>query len=291
MNEKADRQGLSADDIAVGVFTSALKLRERALSAQETWLADFPKGFLIGGYHEDAGLRMIALGEGVGEDYRSAHRKQFLGLLELFRRFPEARWFYLTGCDAYVFADNLVELLAGFDDREELLVGGHCGLARVDGEDILYPAGGPGFALSRALVEALADRIPAFVEEWERDQPGWATACDLAIAWLAKRERGVSLSYAEGFYYGPPYYYPSNTYKDGEGRDVNREVIAKPIAFHNLSIREMYLLRGGTWPARPGLAGKAFDKLSLIATRRLGSRSLVNNACRLLFARRGERET
>lgn len=275
---------MEASDVAVCVFTSALNLRERALSVQETWLKAFPKGYLVGGWREDPGLKMISLGKGVGEDYHSAHRKQFLGLLELYGRFPDAKWFYITGCDAFVFAGNLVDLLAGFDWRGEFLVGGHCGQATVDGEELVYPGGGPGFALSRGLVASIAGAIPGFVDEWETGHPELMSACDVALAYLVKRERGIKVSFREGFYYGPPYYYPANTYKDGEGTDVNREVIDRPIAFHNLSIREMYLLERGEWPRRPGFLAKAYDKLSRIATRKFRSRSLVNRLTRLLFA-------
>jgi hypothetical protein len=275
---------VTTDDIAVCVFTSALNLRERALSVQRTWLKRFPKGYLIGGYHDDPGLKMIALGSGVGEDYHSAHRKQFWGLMELHRRFPDAKWFYIVGCDAYVFADNLAGLLSGFDCDQELLVGGHCGEAEIDGERIIYPGGGPGFAVSRALVSVLLDHIPGFVCEWEIRQEQYRSACDVAFAYLAKKMRGVTISFVEGFYYGPPYYYPANTYKDGEGNDVNREVIDKPIAFHNLSIREMYLLDSGTWPRKKNLADMCFDKLSIVLTRKLKTRSLVNTIARSLYS-------
>lgn len=276
---------VATSEIAVGVFTSVLNLRERALSVQETWLRNFPKGYLLGGWCEDPGLKLISLGKDIGEDYHSAHRKQFLGLLELYRRFPEARWFYLTGCDAFVFAENLASLLSGYDPQKELLVGGHCGEAIVNGERLVYPGGGPGFALSRALVSAVAEAIPDFITEWEQSQSaGLKSACDVALAYLVKRERGVKVSFAEGFYYGPPYYYPANTYKDGDGNDVNREVIDSPIAFHNLSIREMYLLGGGVWPSRPGFFGKCYDKAAFVVTRKLRSRSIVNRVSRFLFA-------
>ncbi|MEI6877031.1 MAG: hypothetical protein WCL50_18105, partial [Spirochaetota bacterium] len=168
MREESADDTLGFGDIAVLVFTSALKLRERALSVQETWLGAFPKGYLVGGWKTDPGLRLISLGKDVGEDYRSAHRKQFLGLLEMFRRFPEAKWFFITGCDAYVYAENLRALLGRYDWRDELLIGGHCGLVEIDGESLLFPAGGPGFALSRGLVSALAPSILGFVEDWER---------------------------------------------------------------------------------------------------------------------------
>ncbi len=274
------------DEIVVGVFTSALHLRERALSVQETWLRQFQHGYLIGGWHKDPKLRMIALGKDVGEDYKSAHRKQFLGLIELRRRHPSAKWFYMTGCDAFVFPANLCHLLSQFDASKQYLVGGHCGMVTVEGVPLVYPAGGPGFALSGTLVDAILPAIPAFIEEWENSYPDLATACDAALAFLVKRECGVSVSFEEGFYYGPPYYYPHNTYKDGDGRDVNRDVIAHPIAFHNLSIREMYLLESGRWPTKPGLAAKIYDWAARIATRKFGSKSLVNRLSRLLFRRK-----
>ena len=276
---------LESHDVAVGVFTSALKLRERALSVQETWLREFPRAYLIGGSHGDPKLRMLTLGHEVGEDYRSAHRKQFLGLLELYRLFPDAKWFFITGCDAFVFAPNLIELLSRFDHREELLVGGHCGLVHVGGEPLLYPSGGPGFALSRPLLAAVAPGIRGFIVEWETEHPELGSACDAALAYFVRRERGVRLSYAEGFYHRPPYRYPGNTYKDGEGRDVNRAVIDRPIAFHNLSIREMYLLQGGVWPRAPGFPAKTFDKLAFFLSRRLRTKAVVNTVCRLIFAR------
>jgi hypothetical protein len=286
MNTGSD-QAVTAADIAVGVFTSALNLRERALSVQETWLKAFPQAFLIGGSHFDAGLRMISLGPEIGEDYQSAHRKQFLGIVELYRRFPEAKWFFVTGCDAFVFAENLASLLSRYDYREELLVGGHCGEVEVDGVRLIYPSGGPGFALSRALVEALVPLIPAFVEEWEKRQGALRAACDAALAFLALRERGVRVSFAEGFYHRPPYRYPQNGYKDGEGRDVNRPVIERPIAFHNLSIREMYLLAAGHRLKRPRLLARSFDAISTRVTRGMQSKTIMNRLSRALFARGG----
>jgi hypothetical protein len=267
---------LSVDDIAVLVFTSALYLHERALSVHNTWLRNFKKGYLIGGYYYDPKLKMIALGEDVGEDYQSATKKQFLGLIRLLDLFPEAKWFYITGCDAYVFADNLVQLLEPFDPARDYFIGGHCGEVYINNEKLIYPGGGPGFALSNALAHKIRNRIPAFVEEWERTQTTLKPACDVALAYLLKRDFDIHVTYREGFYYGHPYDYPRNTYKDGEGNDINKEVIDHPIVFHTLSIREMYILhkKGWLWPRT--YMDRAFDKLSLFLSRKLKTKRIVN---------------
>lgn len=277
---------LDRSEIAVGVFTSALNLRERALSVQNTWLRFFPNGYLVGGWYHDPALKMIALGTGVGEDYHSAHRKQFLGLIALYRRFPEAKWFFLTGCDAYVFPKHLLDLLDSYSYLDELFVGGHCGVVEVDGEQIVYPSGGPGFALSSTLVKNIIDVIPAFIEAWERDQPALESACDVAMAWLVKRERGVMITYVDGFYHRPPYRYPGNHFLDGSGNRANECVIEKPIAFHNLSIREMYHLDAGLVPKEPRFTERCFDRLAAIASRKGHTKSLVNSVMkRVLLGR------
>lgn len=274
---------VSPADIAVVVFTSALNLHERALSVQSTWLRDFPKGYLVGGRCVDPDLKMISLGAGVGEDYRSAHEKQFLGLLELYHRFPEAKWFYITGCDAFVFSHNLAELLSRYDQHREYFIGGHCGEAMVDGAPLIYPSGGPGFALSQALVASIAPVIPGYIEEWKTTQVGLRSACDVALAYLVWRERGVKVSFVDGFYNCPPYRYPGNPYRDGEGREVDRGIIDAPIAFHALSIREMYLLSSGRMPRKPTVLSKGYDLLSVLLSRKLRSRAIVNRLSQTLF--------
>ena len=246
MNEVEKKlKPLSADDIAVCVYTSALNLRERALSVQNTWLKDFKNGYLIGGWYHDPALKMISLVPSVGEDYNSAHKKQFMGLVELYQRCPEAKWFYITGCDAFLFSNNLVALLTEYDAATPIFIGGHCGSATIDGQELIYPSGGPGFALSISLVASLVEHIPEFISTWEKRSDGYASACDVALTYLVKMKSDINLTYRQGFYHNPPYRYPDNTFKNGYGEDVNENVVSKPIAFHTLSIREMYALRMG----------------------------------------------
>lgn len=278
---------LAVEDIAVGVFTSALNLRERALSVQNTWLDFFPNGYLIGGWHNDPALKMISLGPDVGEDYASAHKKQFYGILELRKRIPNAKWFYLTGCDAFVFGRNLVHLLGHYDHSRPFFIGGHCGSANIDGDALLYPSGGPGFALSSALVENIYDYIPQFVVEWASRKDGLANACDVALTYLISKKASVKLEYARGFYNNPPYDYPENGFLDGSGLEVHEKSIDAPIAYHGLSIREMYELSTDQTLSRPGAILKLTDKTLKRIGRLLRTKTMVNTISRIMARARG----
>lgn len=201
-------ESLQFDDIVVGIFTSALNLRERALSVQNTWMKSFSNAYLIGG---------------------------------------------------------------------------HCGSVPVSGENIIFPSGGPGFALSQGLVKSISTKIPDFITEWLELAPDYSGACDLAMAYLVKRERGINITYEEGFYHLPPYRYPENIYLDGSGNPIEKEIIQHPIAFHTLSIREMYILYSKRQLKKPGLFAKTYDKLSFLLTRKFKTRSLINKLSSRLF--------
>ena len=277
---------LSLEDIAVCVFTSALNLPERALSVHTTWLRKFPKGYLIGGYYYNPKLKMIALGDGVEEDYQSATKKQFLGLIELHKRFPDSKLYFITGCDAYIFSENLRNLLSEYDYDEDYLIGGQCGDIVINGERVIYPGGGPGFAISHSLVAKISPRLPSFVEEWERTQDEYKSACDAAMAYLLQHEYGVKLTFRDGFYSGPPYDYPKFPYKDGNGNEIYKPVIDHPMAFHGLSIREMYVLDRTGWLRKKTHLDRGFDKISRFFTGKRKTKTIVNLVSRLLYGHR-----
>ena len=272
-------QVLGKSDIAIGVFTSSLNLPARALSVQLTWLREFPFGFLIGGYHLDPTLKMISAGSGVGEDYQSATKKQFLGLKRLIERHPDSLWFYITGCDAFIFSENLIRTLSQFCPDKDYFIGGHCNKITVNETDLIYPSGGPGFALSRSL----AMKIYPFLEEvcldWESSQTIYKSACDAALAYYLRQNFDVSVSFVHGFYALPPYKYPGNSYLDGDGNKVNLPVLHEPIAFHYLSIREMYLLNDRGTVEAPTRLEALFDRFINVLAWKLKLKRFPNLLC------------
>ncbi len=267
---------VTPDDIAVLVFTSALNLHERALSVQKTWLRNFPKGHLVGGYYYDPSLRIISLPD-VQEDYFSATPKQFLGLKALYEKYPDTKWFYILGCDGYVFYKPLCELLSKYDASKDYYIGGNFLKRNIENTDYFFPAGGPGFALSNPLVKKL---IP-YIERILAEIPSYHLfyeegACDAAMGWFLLKYLNVKPVYAEGFYTVAPYKYPGDKYWNGSGEFVSEPVISNPIAFHTLTLREMYILSSGRIPKKRTFFDMVIDKISWYLSRKLKTKTLVN---------------
>ena len=265
---------LTKDDIVVLVFTSALNLHERALCCQNTWLRDFKYGYLIGGNVIDPDLKMISAGDFVGEDYASASDKQYYGLKKLYEMFPQKKWFFITGCDAYLFAENLTATLQEFDSDKDYFVGGDFFKASVCGTDFLMPRGGPGFALSRSLVKKIIDNLNTIMSKIKTFDPWLQSACDRTLCYFILTMFNVKATYADGFYTWPPHRYPEKFYGNEYGENVI-PVIEKPVAFHLLSIREMYILSSGQkLSKKPVLL--FFDKIQRFISFKFKTKSFFN---------------
>ena len=271
-------------DIVVLVFTSALNLHERALSVQNTWLRSFPNGYLVGGYFYDPSLKMISLGSTVGEDYLSATPKQFIGLKTLYEKFPSLSWFYVAGCDAYIFADNLCALLSRYDAQQELYIGGNFLKRTINGTEYFFPSGGSGFVLSRALVKKLITKLDFILEDLPKHELFYRYgACDAALGYYLLMLFGIKPVYADGFYSVAPYKYPGDFYYNGNYQYVSEPVIEHPIAFHTLTIREMYALYAGKQLKPRTFIDKVIDKLSYILSRKIKTKKLVNRFFQLRY--------
>ena len=270
---------LSTNDIVVLVFTSALNLHERALSCQNTWLQDFKFGYLIGGNYIDPKLKMISAGDVIGEDYASASDKQYYGLKKLYEMNPDKKWFYITGCDAYIFSENLVNALSKFDSSQDYYIGGDFFPAEDFGFKYLMPRGGAGFALSNSLVKKLLSRFTEIISTIKSFNPWLQTACDRTLCYFLLTMFNVKPKYVKGFYSWPPYIYsekhPKVKYGDENGENHITPVIEKPIAFHALSIREMYILSSGKKLSKNKLL-IIFDKILKRISFKLKTKSIVN---------------
>ena len=283
--------GLKTSEIAVICFTSAKNLHERALSVNNTWLKNFEKGYLVGGNYYAEDLKMICLGDHVGEDYFSATSKQFYGLKAMTEKFPEAKWFFINGCDAWLDAANLTEALGAFDDSKDYFVGGNFAKRSVklqNGEDFpfYYPSGGSGFALSNSLAKKLAEKTEFILEDLQKYELFAKGACDCTLAFYLLTLFNIKPSYVDGFYAVQPYQYPGDIYLNGDFKEVSEPVIDKPIAFHTLTIREMYMLDAGKIPKKPNFIDKFVDKTAKFLSRKLKTKRLVNTVLSHIYGRK-----
>ncbi len=266
---------LSVNDIVVLVFTSALNLHERALSCQNSWLQDFPFGYLVGGNCIDQNLKMISAGNFIGEDYASASDKQYYGLKKLYEMYPDKKWFYITGCDSYIFAENLVSALSKYNPSDDYYIGGDFSNHTILNSHCLMPKGGPGFALSISLVRKIIVRFDEIINAIKTFDNDLQKACDLTLCYFIEKWLGIEPVYLSGFYDWPPYSYPKDSYGGPDGKTLLEPVIEKPIAFHRLSIREMYILSSGRKLKKNELL-IIIDKVLKRISFKLKTKSIVN---------------
>ena len=263
---------IEPEDICMLVFTSALNLHERALSVQNTWLKDFPCGYLVGGNYIDTKLRMISAGENVGEDYSSAADKQYLGLKKAFELHPDKKWFYITGCDAFIYSYNLCTLLSKYNYENDFFVVGHARSLKFLDTEIVNLSGGAGFALSNSLalkiVSSLSD-IYAMKDYLSKKQ--W-NACDMTIAYFIEKKLKINPTICDGFSHCQPYH-PESVFN------------CDPVAYHMINIREMYSLYSGKKIKKPNILYYVFDKIHVLLAKKLKTKKIVNVICKFFYGK------
>ena len=93
--------------------------------------------------------------DGAGNSYGSALFKQIFALEYMWKHAPDAKWFYVIGCDTYFIEAYLLSILDPYDADKPYFLGccaGEYDLRRshINGT-VYFPSGGPGMFLSRGL--------------------------------------------------------------------------------------------------------------------------------------------
>jgi hypothetical protein len=182
-------------DIAIGVYTALRFLRTRAHAARDTYLARHPANrvFFYTGGNDSLGLFDVVAVPGAGESYNSAFGKQMHALVHMWEHANDAKWFYVIGCDTYVFMDYLLPMLDPYDADEPHILGccaGNFSLAAIGmkRDPVWFGSGGAGIFLSRALMAKIVPKVDEFVK---RIWPPTVPSVDVATAYLAKLQGHV----------------------------------------------------------------------------------------------------
>lgn len=232
LNKKGckNKMETSAHNIAICVFACATIPRylEQIRTVRNTWFRDAIDAgvrvyFILGGGdgdepvvpHECMTDEFVYL-PGVKNDYESASHKQNLGIKYIFSSQTPPEFVFCCGTDTYVSIENLISILRNFSPEQMIYLGGHGCYRLIDGKNIYFHSGGPGFILSRALVEYIENKIVPFdkmFEEWrvvcerngEKTLHELLCACDVAIAYFVHMAAATAaitplvLLYDDGF--------------------------------------------------------------------------------------------
>ncbi|NLK45540.1 MAG: hypothetical protein GX297_02675, partial [Treponema sp.] len=157
-----------------------------------------------------------------------------------------------------------------------------------NGEDFpfYFPSGGSGFALSNSLAKKLSAKTEFILEDLQKYELFTKGACDCTLAFYLLTLFDIKPSYVEGFYAVQPYQYPGDIYLNREFKEVSEPLIEKPIAFHTLTIREMYILDTGKIPRKPDFIDKCVDKVTRFFSRKLKTKRFANTVLQFIYGKK-----
>lgn len=105
------------DDVVVGIYSGESLLHSRGAAVRDTWLASMPNVRMytpttVAGFSKGFEER------GMVPDFLDAHGAQvaqLYGLRDMYRTFPDKKWYYIVGCDTYVQMDYALRVLDNLD--------------------------------------------------------------------------------------------------------------------------------------------------------------------------------
>lgn len=159
------------DDLAVGVYTGERVYYSRGAAARDTWLAQIPASVLYG---PTSNPDVPVQGFGLSPDYldpRATQRVQLYGLRDLYRQFPNKKWYFIVGCDTYLNVDYALRMLSAYDAEKPYWVSKTAYPrkkfpALVNGSSALtytWSSGAWGWFLSQSVAKAFADSVDHFI--------------------------------------------------------------------------------------------------------------------------------
>ena len=230
------------NNISIGIFICE-SFKQHCNILKDTVLKHF-ENFLFFGVSEDIYLPCYTHPKVEGDDYNSALSKQFLCMKKQFEKHAACDWFYVGGYDIFIHPDNLDKLLKKFDSNDDLYIGGHYDYRTIGNENILFASGGPGFIISRGLMNKMYDKLEQYIERWKNpnlhSKHVEYSGCDVALAYFLKEDFNIALTCCEGFYHHNYYeYVNASKNKHPVGCHLNYELVQYPIAFHNIKTENL----------------------------------------------------
>ncbi|KAJ3365720.1 hypothetical protein HDU91_002088 [Kappamyces sp. JEL0680] len=177
--------------------------------------------------------------------------KNLPGFRELFRRFPEAKWYMMVDDDSYVFLDNLDSFLQDFNSSLPYYFGAGNTFSDCDGvqswrHSTAFAHGGSGILVSRGAMLRLQSLWEFCIVRYHGASRRVLTidcwAGDVRLG-LCLRDAGVLLTNVKGFHTNPP-----------NDLTVYGHPCSRPLTFHHLlptQIQKLYEFELGATQNNP----------------------------------------
>lgn len=113
---------LSPDDFVIGMYTGERIFYSRSSVVVDTWLHRFKHHYLYAALGEPSipvqGLEKYNLKPEYRDSYVTAY-VQIWGLKDLYYKNPNAKWYYIVGCDTFLNSDYMMRALESFDPSKD----------------------------------------------------------------------------------------------------------------------------------------------------------------------------
>ena len=163
----------SINDIAMSLLTVDAYKLDRDEACMHTWMTPQRAPFAYFGVsipRHDMLLQPTVLVPQTDDSFVSNLNKTMIPLRELYRQFPDKKWFMQTSDDAYLDVDTLVMRLDDYDSDDVLYVGGATSPNRdcwLTGTKMDYIGGGLGYIVSAGWMKKYGEEIEGWIaHEW-----------------------------------------------------------------------------------------------------------------------------
>lgn len=122
----------------------------------------------------------------VKNDYLSASHKQTLGL-KYIKEHLDTKFVICCGTDTYLNIPKLMSFLKKYDYNENLYIGGHGCVRKINGKEFKFHSGGAGFILTKTSLDKVYPYLENMVEDWykicDSNNSELHSGCDVMISY------------------------------------------------------------------------------------------------------------
>lgn len=165
--------------------------KEQIRATQRTWVKSCPYPvYYFAGSARDEEFSVSDIFKihhfDVIDNHDSCMIKQFRGLQYLYDYSP-SQFYFFGDTDTYLHISNLEKLLKKYSPQEDLYLGGHGSVRKIN-KELYFHSGGAGFILSHKTLEKLIPNIDKILVEWSLVCHQYGvdylfSSCDVTIAY------------------------------------------------------------------------------------------------------------